>query len=289
MSLTGIREVDHKILNNLDDKSLVNFCQTDKKADEYCNDQTFWMNRILTMFPYLDLDLLRKYKGDRSWSEYYILDLRKNLDYKKAIANNRLDHIKILLEKGVASEDRDKFIQFAVYGGRLTILKYLLSKGFVIKDINLELRNALHLSMIKYLVSLGADIHNNYQAILRVMNRVRFGFHDDELLKIIKYLDDIGENIHFDDEFPLRLGARHNKLDVVKYLIEHGANIHADDEGALRSAVSFGNLDIVKYLVEQGADIHFEFDFPVRQAHLKGYTKIVEYLVSQGASDPRIY
>jgi len=287
MSLIGIKEVDHKILNNLDDKSLVNFCQTNKKADEYCNDQTFWMNRILTIFPYLDLDLLRKYKGDRSWSEYYIFDLRKMPDYKNAIANNRLDHIKILLEKGVPNEDKEDLIKYAVFGGRMSILKYLLSKGFVIRDLNYQLRNAGSLPMIKYLVSLGANIHNNYQVILRTMNRV--GFYDRDLIKIIKYLDDVGEDIHFDDEFPLRMAARHNRLDVVKYLIEHGANIHANNEGALRSAVSFENLDIVKYLVEQGADIHADFDFPVRQAHLKGYTDIVNYLVSQGASDPRIY
>jgi len=299
MSLTGIKEVDYKILNELDDKSLVNFCSADKRADEYCNDQVFWMNRILTLFPYLDLDILRRYKGDRSWSEYYILDLRKvlnsrsPLDDKKSITDNRLDHIKILVEKGVPERDRYTFVHNAVIYDRVEILKYLLSKEFPIGNVNEHLRRAFAPDMIKYLVSLGADIHNNYQELLRNFNT--FGLYRPELfrigdlLKIIKYLHDIGEDIHYDNEFLLRTAVRLGEFDAVKYLVEHEANIHANDEVALLIAANFGYLNIVKYLVEQGADIHFNRDAAVRHAHEKGRANIVNYLVSQGAADPRIY
>jgi len=58
--LTGDKNLDFKILNQLDDKSLVNYCTTDKKANQICNSQIFWMNRILTKFPYLDIRLLNK-------------------------------------------------------------------------------------------------------------------------------------------------------------------------------------------------------------------------------------
>ena len=52
-----------ELLNNLEDEDLVNACQTNKAADEICTDQTFWLQRILTKFPYIPLDVLKKYKG----------------------------------------------------------------------------------------------------------------------------------------------------------------------------------------------------------------------------------
>ena len=44
--LTGNKDVDRKILNELEDKDLVNACQINKKAHTLCNDQVFWMNRV---------------------------------------------------------------------------------------------------------------------------------------------------------------------------------------------------------------------------------------------------
>ena len=78
--LTGIKDVDRKILNELEDKDLVKACQVSKQADDICNDQTFQMNRVFNRFGYVGGDILRKNKGDRSWSEYYIQDLRKIQD-----------------------------------------------------------------------------------------------------------------------------------------------------------------------------------------------------------------
>lgn len=75
--LTGNRNVDMMILNKLDDKDLVNACQLNRAADNICNDENFWFNRVLTKFPGIPLDVLEHYKANRTWSEYYIQDLRK--------------------------------------------------------------------------------------------------------------------------------------------------------------------------------------------------------------------
>ena len=69
--LTGNQNLDFVILNELDDKDLVNLCQTNRQANELCNNQTFWLNRISLKFPYLGIDVLKQH-----WSEYYIKDLR---------------------------------------------------------------------------------------------------------------------------------------------------------------------------------------------------------------------
>ena len=75
--LTGNKDIDRKILNKLEDKDLVRVCKVNKEANSLCNDQVFWMNRIFSRFPKIGGDVLKANKGNRSWSEYYIKDLRK--------------------------------------------------------------------------------------------------------------------------------------------------------------------------------------------------------------------
>ena len=65
------------ILNELDDKSLVQYFIANKEANKVWSNQIFWMNRVLNTFPYITVEILRKNKGNREWSEYYIDDLRK--------------------------------------------------------------------------------------------------------------------------------------------------------------------------------------------------------------------
>ncbi len=107
MKLTGNKDVDRKILNNLEDKDLVKFCMVDKKAQSLCNDQVFWMNRVFDRFGYVGGDVLRKHKKDHSWSEYYIQDLRKinSTNAKNYLEigseKGRLDHVIISLNIGV--------------------------------------------------------------------------------------------------------------------------------------------------------------------------------------------
>jgi len=75
--MLGNKNADMKILNKLDDVDLVNFCKVNTEANKICRDQVFWMNRVFDRFGYVGGDVLKKYKKDRSWSEYYIHDLRR--------------------------------------------------------------------------------------------------------------------------------------------------------------------------------------------------------------------
>lgn len=45
-TLTGIRDVDLKILQELTDKELSVVCSVNKKVADLCNDESFWMNRL---------------------------------------------------------------------------------------------------------------------------------------------------------------------------------------------------------------------------------------------------
>ena len=63
------------------------------------------MNRVFDRFGYVGGDVLRKYKGDRSWSEYYIQDLRKIKDNSDKylideVKNKRFGQVIIALKNG---------------------------------------------------------------------------------------------------------------------------------------------------------------------------------------------
>ncbi len=218
MKLTGNKDVDRKILNNLEDKDLVKFCAVDKKANSLCNDQVFWMNRVFDRFGYVGGDILRKNKEDRTWSEYYIQDLRKinSANAEEYLINGSkygiLDHVIISLKNGgdIHAWD-DQPLMLASLHSQIEVIKYLLNNG--------------------------ADIHarSDYALLLASENGD---------LDVVKYLVEQGADIHAIDDYALRESSWNGHLDVVKYLVEQGADIHARYDWAMRNAPSF----VVKYL-----------------------------------------
>lgn len=232
--LTGIKDLDYIILNKLDDKDLVNVCQTNKKADEICNDQAFWLNRIRTKFPELTMNILNKYKRGRTWSDYYIKDLItiKPRSARDAIVNGayaeRLDWIIVALKKGA---------DINTYLG-ISPIVIAVATG--------------NLDIIKYLVEHGADIHIAHDFPLREASERGY-------LDIVKYLVEKGANINDVDIYtkPLSLASENGHLDVIKYLVENGADIRARDDEAIKFADAYygGNNknEIIDYLVSLGA------------------------------------
>ena len=127
--LTGNRDIDMTILNKLEDVDLVNACQTNKVADEICNDQTFWMNRVLSRFN-VPIEILREYKGNRSWSEYYIYDLRlitPNSLIESSLIG-RLDQVMIAVSLGADIHTYDKALIRASLRGHLPVVQYLAER-----------------------------------------------------------------------------------------------------------------------------------------------------------------
>ncbi len=246
--LTGNKDVDRKILNKLEDNDLVKVCQVNKQANTLCNDQVFWMNRVFNRFGYVGGDVLRSNKKNRSWSDYYINDLRKiikntALDYlTKGSDNERLDHVIIALKNG----------------------------AYIHYMSDWALRNASDngdIEMVKYLLSRGANIHANGDQSVTLASK-----NGD--LEMVKYLVSNGGNLNSN---ALQQASQYGHLDVVKYLVEHNIPIHGY---FLMWASRRGHLDVVKYLVEKGADIHFENDYALREAIRLKRLDVAEYLKS---------
>ncbi len=221
--LTGNKDVDRKILNNLEDKDLVNLCQVNKKAQSLCNDQVFWMNRVFLKFGYVGGDVLRTNKGtDRTWSEYYIKDLRKinSFNAQKYLETGsykgKLDHVIISLNLGANIQGEDGFA-----------LRIASQNG--------------HLEIVKYLLGLDANIHGGSDAALRWAS---YNGH----IEVVKYLVGLGANIHTRDDLALRNASFNGHLDIVRYLVSNGADIHVRNDHALKVARRNGHIDVVKYL-----------------------------------------
>jgi ankyrin repeat protein len=73
-------------------------------------------------------------------------------------------------------------------------------------------------------------------------------------LETVKYLVSVGANIHANDDYAVQLAAGNGHLETVKYLVSVGADIHADnDYYAVQLAACNCHLETVKYLVSIGA------------------------------------
>ena len=86
---TGIKDVDLKILMDLDDKSLFKTCTVDRYTKRICNDEHFWRNRLYSRFGKKAIDIK---PIDRTWKNHY-LQIVIDLDRFVKIPINFLDII----------------------------------------------------------------------------------------------------------------------------------------------------------------------------------------------------
>ncbi len=107
-------------------------------------------------------------------------------------------------------------LRYIAQNNYIDVLKYLLSEGSPNIDDSLMFASSFgRLGMIKYILSLGADIH-------------------------------------YDDDIALRIAFSHNQIDAVIELLNHGADIHVNDDELLINAVNEDNLDMIKILLAHG-------------------------------------
>ena len=235
--LTGIRDLDYKILNELEDRDLVSICLSNKEASKLCNDQTFWLNRILTKFPNVPSEVFLKNKKGR-WSDYYIKDLRE------------LNTLKL---------EPTYILNIGADNGRDDWLIIGLNRGADIhEDNDYALRSASekgYSDVVRLLLQAGADVHapdyGGPDASLRLTSS-----HGHPA--VVKILLEAGADVHAVDDFALRLASRYGYLETVKMLLEAGADVHADDDYALEMASVNGYSEIIKILLEAGASNDFK-------------------------------
>ena len=138
--LTGNRDVDMEIMQQLDDRDLINLCLIDQNSRNICNTEMFWMNRVLRKisdsvlrkFPDLDLEIAKLYKGDRTWKDYYIKDLRRVTGDDMMLIQNsergRLDRVIIGIKKGADIHVRyEEPLRRADIKGHVDVVAYIVT------------------------------------------------------------------------------------------------------------------------------------------------------------------
>jgi hypothetical protein len=92
MTFTPQKDVNLKILEDLDDRSLLNYCRTNKAAQKLCNDEGFWQRRTLQKFENI------KIPYGMTWRKYYLYRLSHDI---VTVESDRYPGIKseVIIEK----------------------------------------------------------------------------------------------------------------------------------------------------------------------------------------------
>jgi len=143
--LTGIKDVDYNILNNLSDDDLIKICKINKNANNLCGDQIFWYNRIKSKFPYIPDNILNRYKSS-SWSNYYIELVKAE---RNIIATNTREfaHIKNLFTDIIQSNRLDLLMITSEYD----YLKRLGMSSYFLIDISDKAKQLGFMEIYDYL------------------------------------------------------------------------------------------------------------------------------------------
>jgi hypothetical protein len=125
--LSKIKDVDKKILAELDDESLLSFCKTARYGNELCKDDLFWKNRFISRFGRAEKN------PDRSWKDFYLNAVFWVNRYRnQALARlsmkgiRNIDLINFFLVRGYSPNSG---LVGAAAGGHKDLVEYFVSRG----------------------------------------------------------------------------------------------------------------------------------------------------------------
>jgi ankyrin repeat protein len=136
--------------------------------------------------------------------------------------------------------------------GNLNVAKYLIGMigpALIAEEMKLAADSAIknnHLQIVEYLI--GLNIVDD--AISLAFTSA--AFHGN--LSILKYTIEKGADIHTNNDVAVRVAAHNGHLHILRYLIDTVGMI-ADYDSALNVAANQGQLDVINYLVRKGANI----------------------------------
>lgn len=118
---------------------------------------------------------------------------------------------------------------------------------------------------------------------MRVINELFIQHVTIDNINEAKMLLDIGANVHYCDNYALKICAANGFLSLTKMLVEYGADIHVFNDYPLRKSVANDHEDVVKYLIGKKANVNKMNNFALRMAALNGNLIIVKMLFTAGA------
>jgi len=194
--------------------------------------------------------------------EYWTLD--------QACDKGYYDVVKFLLDGREIDHFRlGNIFNLVCQKGHMSIVRYLISH---VKD-ETQLYNGFlkacekgHVDIVKFLVKMGVNIYTQSEIITKgcsyghpkvikfLTKKTNAKFVTETLKKIcetdwrkipvdiIRYLVDMGANIHVENDLPFRLACEKQSLEIVKFFVTVGAKINAENGDALSRAKQSARL-----------------------------------------------
>lgn len=218
---------------------------------------------------------------------------------RSAAEEGDVEAVQSFLDKGIpidaTDEDGWTALERAAYGGRLDVVKFLLSRGARANSkeyLNPPIILAAHsgkAEIVKALLDNGADPNaTGVNACTALMRSVWKGH-----IEIVRLLLEKGADPNARDDYnSTALTGPYNSLwrgnpQIVKMLLDRGADPNAQDvrgQSALKSAASEGDLEMMKLLLDHGANPNSA----LHQATFRDQTAAVKLLLDRGAKPIRV-
>jgi ankyrin repeat protein len=247
-TLSGIKDVDLKILSELDDETLLNFCITSQYGKQLCKDESFWRNRLIKQYP----DSVSFKNPERTWKSWYL-----NLTY-------------FLNKYG------NNFLTIEYPEKEIGMIERVAQGGIKNSDLITYFRQTFlsNLTMDEFI--------RRVRKKRSLMNAILGSLKANDDNRLMEYLVSIGqaEKINKWDNVIYVLAEMGN-LQLVKYFVSLSP-LSVQDNSAFVYAVKGGHKDVVEYFISNGVDDYKE---GLRIARKYGRKNLVDFFLSLGARD----
>lgn len=295
-TLTGQRDIDIAILNNLENKSLINACKVNTYIRDICNDPVLWNKRIMLKSPEL-YDYVKRAYPSLTSKQQYIKLIGYNYDiynFFESMIGDEVDN-DIIIEiydtlKKSHNIDISDLVQDTFYlaldHGNLQLSKHI----YAAQDVHLEDYSPYHMEYNKII-----DSPNRTEMIMfldwmdsegLITNYASLPYYitikmDAQLLRWLKVhniafnhlIDDGGTIIQTIGEGPIELFNFVNQNEDYYELLE-------DDHiypGIYKVALKHHNIDVLMQLIHLGLAVH-EDDYKIIEMsdeNLEYYTGVL--------------
>ncbi|XP_030849737.1 ankyrin-3-like [Strongylocentrotus purpuratus] len=206
-----------------------------------------------------------------------------------------LDIQDLLVSQGCRTVSRTS-LQYAVEGGSLAVVRYLISQGADVNESNNVGWTALHIAaqmghlyIVDYLLGQGAEVAKGVVDDISPLHVAAFVGHCDVTEHLLRRGAEVNGATKEKGSTALHVGVQNGHLEITNSLLSHGADVDATDHDgwtALHIAAQNGHIDVMKCLLQQLADVSKVTKKGSSALHLSaanGHSDVTRYLLEHGA------
>ncbi len=261
--LTGLRDTDLIIMDQLNDKDLLSYCQTDKIG--VCKNEDFWRNRFIKVHG----EAAAKFKNkDRSWKDYYLAVIyytEKYTNERAAKETAKKDYMDLFLFFSRFIAEYDKIAAIVESGNEkyINMIKNInIPVIFANRGLSIASKNE-NRELIDFFVNQGAN-----------PTYINLGILEGENTELIY---NTITNSTIDPNMGLFSSIKGDNMELIRYFISKGAK---NWEEALLQATVVGNKNLVDFFVTKARRNPTAGLIAAVQG---GHKNLIDFFISRGA------